>query len=60
MTTKIFVPKGDFAKVNTAIKESGVKHYPFSVKRDGYEITLKDDKSPLAVFLALKYNIIPT
>lgn len=58
MITKLFVPKQDFFNVSNAIKQTSTKHYPFRKLRDGYLIEFEEDpESPLAIFLALKYNI---
>lgn len=56
MTTKIHIPSTDFKQVEQAIKNSGVKFYPFRRKPDGYEIEFTPQNHPLVSFLMLKYD----
>lgn len=56
MTTKLFVPTQDFKQIEKAIKESGVKFYPFKKQRDGYSIDIEPQNHPLVTFLILKYD----
>jgi hypothetical protein len=57
MTTKLFVPKQEFRQIEKAIKESGVKYYPFRKLDSGYHIEIKPADHPLVSYLALKYDI---
>jgi hypothetical protein len=57
MTTKLFVPNQDFKQIERAIKESGVKFYPFKKQRDGYSIDIEPADHPLVSFLSLKYDV---
>jgi len=54
---RIVVPKKDFRKVEQAIKQSGVKFYPFSKTSDGYEIEFTPQDHPLVSYLLLKYDV---
>ena len=56
MITKIHIPSADFKQVEQAIKNSGVKFYPFRRKSDGYEIEFTPQNHPLVSFLMLKYD----
>lgn len=57
MKTKLFVPRKDFKQVETAIKQSGVKFYPFAQRWDGYYIDIEPANHPLVSYLTLKYDI---
>jgi hypothetical protein len=57
-TSKIHVPFEDFKQIEQAIKNSGVKFYPFRRKRDGYNIEFESQDSPLLVYLILKYDVV--
>lgn len=59
MKTKIHVPHTDFKQIEQAIKNSGVKFYPFKRKNDGYEIEFTPHNHPLVSYLVLKYDITP-
>ena len=56
MTTKIHIPPTDFRQIETAIKNSGVKFYPFRKDHDGYTIEFEPQEHPLVVYLILKYD----
>jgi hypothetical protein len=56
MTTKIHIPFTDFKQIEQAIKNSGVKFYPFRRNRDGYHIEFEPQDHPLVTFLLLKYD----
>jgi hypothetical protein len=58
MKTKIHIPFTDFKQIEQAIKNSGVKFYPFLRKRDGYHIEFESQDSPLLVYLMLKYDVV--
>jgi hypothetical protein len=60
MTTKLFVPKQEFKQIEKAIKESGVKFYPFMKNNDGYNIRIEPLDHPLVSYLALKYDVTQT
>jgi hypothetical protein len=57
-TSRIHVPFEDFKQIEQAIKNSGVKFYPFQRKRDGYNIEFESQDSPLLVYLILKYDVV--
>lgn len=57
MTTKIHVPYPDFKQIEQAIKNSGVKFYPFRRKPDGYDIEFEPQDHPLVSYLTLKYDV---
>lgn len=57
MTTKLFVPRHEFRQVEQAIKESGVKFYPFAQSWDGYYIDIEPADHPLVSYLTLKYDV---
>jgi hypothetical protein len=57
MITKLFVPRKDFIQVENALKNSGVKFYPFTKQRDGYYIDIEPHDHPLVTYLVLKYDI---
>lgn len=54
--TKIIVPWQHFREVNQAIKQSGVKFYPFTKKHTSYEIEFEPVNHPLCTFLLLKFD----
>lgn len=56
MPTKIIVPHEEFRQVAQAIKNSGVKFYPFLKYRDGYHIEFEPANHPLVSYLILKYD----
>lgn len=56
MTTKIHIPPTDFRQIETAIKNSGVKFYPFRKDSEGYTIEFEPQEHPLVVYLILKYD----
>lgn len=56
MKTKIIVPWQHFREVNRAIKDSGVKFYPFTKRHTSYVIEFEPANHPLCTFLLLKYN----
>jgi hypothetical protein len=58
MTIKLFIPKKDYLQVSNAIRNSDIKHYPFTKKVDGYEIEVERTETPLLLFLILKYGRI--
>jgi hypothetical protein len=58
MTTKVHIPFEDFKQIEQAIKNSGVKFYPFRRKNDGYHIEFESQDSPLLVYLILKYDVV--
>lgn len=55
-TSKIHIPSTDFKQIERAIKNSGVKFYPFRRKSDGYDIEFEPQDHPLVVYLMLKYD----
>lgn len=55
-TSKIHVPFTDFKQIEKAIKNAGVKFYPFRRKNDGYYIEFEPQNHPLVSFLLLKYD----
>ena len=55
-TSKIHIPSTDFKQIEQAIKNSGVKFYPFRRKSDGYDIEFEPQDHPLVVYLMLKYD----
>lgn len=57
MTTKLFVPTGDFKQIETAIKNSGIKFYPFKKVKNGYWVEIEPEEHPLIIYLMLKYDI---
>lgn len=60
MTTKIHIPPTDFRQIEQAIKNSGVKYYPFRKDSEGYTIEFEPQHHPLVVYLLLKYDGIRT
>lgn len=54
--TKIKVPFQHFREVNQAIKQSGVKFYPFSKGYNHYVIEFEPADHPLCTFLVLKFD----
>lgn len=46
-----------FHAVNKAIKDSGVKFYPFVRAWDGYHITIEPADHPIISFLTLAHDI---
>lgn len=57
MTTKLLVPWEHFRQVDKAIKESGVKHYPYTKRHTNYLIEVEPADHPLVSYLVLKYDI---
>lgn len=57
MTTKLFIPAEDFKQIEVAIKNSGVKFYPFRRVKNGYHIDMEPADHPLVTYLTLKYDI---
>lgn len=55
-TAKILVPWEHFREVDTAIKNSGVKHYPYRKQHTSYLIEFEPADHPLVSFLLLKYD----
>ena len=55
-TSKISIPPNEFRKIEQALKSSGVKFYPFTKTREGYEIEFSPQDHPLVSFLILKYD----
>ena len=58
MKAKISVPVENFKEVNSAIKESRVKFYPYKRYYAHYEIEFEPADHPLTSFLLLKYSDI--
>lgn len=56
-TAKILVPWQHFREVDKAIKESGVKHYPYVKRHTSYLIEFEPADHPLVSYLVLKYDI---
>ena len=57
MKTKLFIPRKDFRQVEKAIKDSGVKFYPYRKRQSNYEIDIEPEDHPLVSYLILKYDI---
>lgn len=57
MKTKIFVPTKEFWQVDQAIKNSGVRYFPYHKLSNGYEIEFEPADHPLVTYLTLKYDI---
>ena len=55
-TTKIHIPPTDFRQIANAIRQSGVKYYPFRKDSEGYTIEFEPQNHPLVSFLILKYD----
>ncbi len=53
---RIFVPSSEFKQIEQAIKNSGVKFYPFTKVNGGYEMEFIPQDNPLVVYLMLKYD----
>lgn len=53
----ILVPKENIKQVQNALRQTGVKHYPFRVNSDGYYIEFHPQNHPLVSYLLLKYDI---
>lgn len=54
--TRIWVPTDHFRQVNSDLKASGVKFYPFKKFYRGYEIEFEPANHPLVTLLLLKYD----
>lgn len=57
MTIKLLVPWEHFREVDSAIKESGVKFYPYRKQHTSYLIEFEPANHPLVTFLTLKYDV---
>lgn len=51
------IPHESFRQIEAALKESGVKFYPFKKTNDGYNIQIEPGDHPLVSYLILKYDI---
>lgn len=56
-TAKILVPWQHFREVDRAIKEAGVKFYPYQKRHTSYFIEFEPADHPLVSYLVLKYDI---
>jgi hypothetical protein len=54
---KFHVSWGAFREVNTAIRNSGAKYYPFVRAGGGYHITIEPADHPIISFLTLAHDI---
>lgn len=54
---KLLVPWEHFRQVDKAIKESGVKYYPYIKRHTNYLIEIEPMDHPLVTYLTLKYDI---
>ena len=54
---KFHVSWSAFREVNKAIKDSGVKFYPFVKAGGGYHITIEPADHPIVSFLTLAHDI---